>query len=101
MTPRIIGWSGTYVGATYPDLRDRRVCFVGVRKSLPPPEEPIRIVSNDELAALGGLAADDRIDIAFVVENGLPAHVVRDLPLDDLDNAFWMLHPPPPSSHEG
>jgi hypothetical protein len=101
MTPRIIGWSAIYIGSMYPDLRDRRVSIVGVRKVLPAPEEPLRITSNDELAALGGIAAGDRIDIAPALENGQPGAVVADVPLEDLDNAYWIFHPPPPDSHIG
>jgi hypothetical protein len=101
MTPRIIGWSGILIGPTFPDLRGRRVSIVGVRKALPAPEEPLRITSNDELAALGGIAAGDRIDIAQALENGQPGSVVGDVALDELDNAYWILHPPPPDSHIG
>jgi hypothetical protein len=101
MTPRIVGWSGIYIGHTYPDLRHRRVSIMGVRKVLPPPEEPLRITSNDELAALGGIAAGDRIDIAPALEDGRPGAVVGDVPLEELDNAYWILHPAPPDSHIG
>jgi hypothetical protein len=101
MTPRTINWSGIYIGPTYPHLRGRRVSIVGVRKVLPAPEEPLRITSNDEPAALGGIAAGDRIDIAPALENGQSGAVVGDVPLEELDNAYWILHPPPRDSHIG
>jgi hypothetical protein len=101
MTRRIVGWSGIYVGATHPNLCDRRVSIVGVRKVFPAPEEPLRITSNDELAALGGISAGDRIDIAPALGNGQLGAVVSDVPLEDLDNAYWILHPAPPDSHIG
>lgn len=101
MTPRIIGWSGIYQGSNHPLLHGRRVSIVAVRKVLPAPEEPLRITSNDELAALGGIEAIDRVDVAPALGDGTFGDVVVDVAVQDLDNAYWIFNPPPPDSHIG
>jgi len=101
MTPRIVGWSGIYQGRGHAALYGKRVNVVAVRKQLPPPEEPLRITSNDELAALGGIGKDDRVDVAPALADGTFGDVVADVAVQDIDNASWIFNPPPPDSHIG
>ena len=101
MTRRIVGWSGIYVGHTHPSLQNRRVSIVAVQKHLPPPEESLRITSNEELAALGGIVPTDLIDVAPAIGDGAFGPVVRGVAVHDLDNAYWIFNPPPRDSHVG
>ncbi len=102
MTPRIVGWFTKYVGSSYPTIVDRNVRIVCVRKMLPPPDEPLKITSNHELAGLGGLSENDRVDVSPTLPNGdTGADVFADVALQDLACFPVILEPWVPGSHEG
>jgi hypothetical protein len=102
MTPRIVGWFTQYSGSAQPEIIGRNVRIVCVRKILPSPDEPLKITSNDELAALGGLQAHDRVDISPTLANGdTGPDVFTDIALQDLACFPVILEPWVLGSHVG
>ena len=102
MTPIIVGWFSQYIGSSYPELLDRDVRIVCVRKTMTPPDEPLKITSNDELAGLGGLSENDRVDVSPVLPDGRTGTAVfANVALQDLACFPVILEPWIPGSHVG
>lgn len=87
--PKLIGTTTTYISDEIPGLRGREVRITGVMRGALLPSVDVDaddyFVSDDAtLARLGGVTANDRIDIAHIRGNGSTSFVHCDARAVDL-----------------